>query len=152
MGLFDSLRKLPDADQDTRSKLLKAWGLEEESPLKHSPLAGNRNVSAYDLAQWHKKLTRILAGLPDTEHEWPIMMSEAKALGFDKVWVMQVQVAEFQMLVRRAVADRILNEKERLKLDRARFLIGLTEAEAKEIYDTIIAEAESFFGGDVKKK
>lgn len=152
MGLFDSLRKLPDADQDTQRKLLKAWGLDEEVPLKNSPLAGNRGTSAYDLAQWHKKLKRILAGLPDTEQEWDTMMSEARALGLDQVWVKQVQVAEFTMLVRRAVADRVLSETERRKLDRARYLVGLTEVESQEIYDNIVSEAESFFGGAVEQQ
>ncbi len=152
MGMFDSLRKVPDADHDTRRKLLKAWGLDEEVPLKHSPLAGNLGTSAYDLAQWHKKLKRILAGLPETEHEWSILMSEAKALGLDQVWVKQAQVAEFNMLVRRAVADRVLSESERRKLDRARYLIGLTEAESQEIYDQVVSEAKSFFGGAIEQQ
>ena len=54
------------------------------------------------------------------------------------------------MLVRRAVADRKVTEDEHQKLDLARDLIGLSEADAEAALHDIVAEAKSFFDKSVE--
>ena len=125
MGFFDTLRRVLSGDQ---------------SPVAPAP-AGLRPVGAaggdepldYDRQQWRKKLKRVLEDLPGTRAEWADMMSEARALGFDPGWVRHCQDEEFQLLVRRAVSDRAFTEEEHRKLDLARDLIGIPEAEAEAI-------------------
>ena len=153
MKFFEPFRRLPATDRAAREKLMKAWGMDAEVvPLANSPLAGDRDTSAYDREQWRRKLRRVLDRLPDSGGEWDRMMSEAKALGFAPAWVEEVQVEEFTMLVRRAVADRVFTESEHRKLDSARDRIGLTDAEAGAIIDMVIAEVETFFGGAVDEQ
>ena len=77
-------------------------------------------------------------------------MAEARALKLDPAWVTKCQVDEFLLLVRRAVADRLFTEPEHRKLDLARDLIGIPEAEAEAVLHSIVAEAESFFGKSVE--
>lgn len=60
------------------------------------------------------------------------------------------QREEFAFLVRHAVADRVVSEEEQRKLDLARKLIGMPEAEAEQILHAIMAEAKAFFGTPVK--
>jgi hypothetical protein len=52
--------------------------------------------------------------------------------------------------VREAVADLGVTLQEHHKLDLARGLIGLSEAEAEATLHTIVAEAEAFFGKPVE--
>ena len=54
------------------------------------------------------------------------------------------------MLVRRAVADRVVTEAEHRKLDFARDLLGIPDREAESILDTVVAEAETFFGKSIE--
>jgi hypothetical protein len=105
----------------------------------------------YDRIQWEKKLKRILNELPDSKPEWTDLLTEARALGFEPAWIHDCQVEEFRMLIRQAVADRHVTEEEHRKLDLARDLIGLSEAEADTILHAIISEAEAFFGKPVKE-
>ena len=60
------------------------------------------------------------------------------------------QREEFEFVVRRAVADRVVSEEEHRKIDLARKLIGMSEADAEQILHSIMAEAEAFFGTPVK--
>jgi hypothetical protein len=147
MGFFDTLRRVlhRDAGGHPPAELSAAWGLSEEG----APDAA-ADSSAYDRANWHKKLKRILGSLPESEPDWAEVMSEARALNLDPAWVSKCQVDEFMMLVRRAVSDRHFTESEHRKLDLARDLIGIPEAEAEAALHTIIAEAESFFGKSVE--
>ena len=52
-------------------------------------------------------------------------------------------------IIRRAVADKVISEEDHHKLDLARKLIGMSEAE--DALHAIMAEAEAFFGAPVKK-
>jgi hypothetical protein len=71
-------------------------------------------------------------------------------LGLDQDWVRDAQREEFVMLVRRVVADRNVSPMEQRKLELARTLIGLSEDEAETIVRDVVAEAESFFGGEIE--
>ena len=55
------------------------------------------------------------------------------------------------MLIRQAVSDRHVTEEEHRKLDLARDLIGIPEAEAESLLHAIVAEAEAFFGKPVEE-
>ena len=101
--------------------------------------------------QWHKKLKRILDELPASQAEWPVLMTEARALGFDTTWLQECQLEEFQLMIRQAVSDRHFTEEEHRKLDLARDLIGIPEVEAEAMLDAIVAEAEAFFGKPVEE-
>ena len=160
MGFFNALRRVLSGNHDTAAEhvneqLNKAWGLEETASAESTSSAGlpaaDPDSGKYDQAQWHKKLKRILEELPVSQHEWPDLIAEARALGFDRDWVETCQKEEFLLLIRRAVSDRHVSEKEHRKLDLARDLIGIPEAEAVAALDSIVAEAESFFGARVEE-
>jgi hypothetical protein len=147
MGFFDALRRvltgehrIPDAQAGT--------ALEGDRPRIDAPTPG---PEVYDRVQWQKKLKRILSELPDSQPEWTSLLTEARALGFEPDWIHDCQLEEFRMLIRQAVADRHVTETEHRKLDLARDLIGLAEAEAEKILHAIVAEAEAFFGKPVKE-
>jgi hypothetical protein len=110
----------------------------------------NADAGLYDQTNWLKKLKRILDGLPESRPEWDDLVAEARALNFDPDWVARSQVDEFMLLVRRAVADGVFTEPEHRKLDLARDLIGIPEAEAEAALSSIVAEAESFFGKTIE--
>jgi hypothetical protein len=158
MGFFDTLRRVLGGAPETRDAgasgkdIAAAWGLTESGadagPTKPSDL--DAGASAYDRANWQKKLKRILGELPDSEHQWPELMAEAKALKLDPEWVLRSQVDEFMLLIRRAVSDRHFTEAEHRKLDLARDLIGIPEAEAEAALHSVVAEAEKFFGRSVE--
>ena len=57
---------------------------------------------------------------------------------------------EFTLLVRRVVADRVVTEAEHRKLDLARDLLEIPDAEAEAILHAVVADAEQFFGGTVE--
>jgi len=153
MGFFDTLRRVlgGDAPGPAASDIAAAWGLTEDGadagPTRPGDLTAT--AAAYDQAQWLKKTKRILDELPASQHEWPELMTEARALHLDPDWVKQSQFSEFQLLVRRAVSDRHFTETEHRKLDLARDLIGIPEAEAEAALHAIVSEAETFFGKSV---
>ncbi len=144
MGFFDTLRRVlgqPPAGENVAA----VWGLNDE------PEAGSAaEPGLYDQDNWHKKMKRVLDGLPGSRHEWPELVAEARALNLDQDWVTRCQVDEFLLLVRHAVSDRRFTEEEHRNLDLARDLIGIPEAEAEAALHAIVAEAESFFGGSVE--
>jgi len=105
---------------------------------------------AYNRSLWRKKLARILEKLPDSRDEWEPMLAEARALAFDPAWVEGSLRAEFALLLRRAVADGVITGMEHRKLDLARDLIGIPEPDAEAMLHTVAAEAEQFFGKEVK--
>ena len=155
MGFFDTLRRALSGDHTTpvNPRLSNAWGLDgEDEP--HPPTAAHEPAvepGLYDRKNWQKKLKRVLEELPDSQGDWPELMSEARALNFDPDWVTRCQIEEFLLLIRRAVADRHLTEAEHRKLDLARDLIGITESEAEAALQTVMAEAEQFFGKPVEE-
>ncbi|HEV3162559.1 MAG TPA: hypothetical protein VGZ22_00865 [Isosphaeraceae bacterium] len=104
----------------------------------------------YDRAQWRKRLSRLLEQLPQSQGEWEPLMAEARALGLDPAWVKASEREAFSLLIRRVVADRVVTGMEHRKLDLARDLIGIPDAEAEAILHAIVAEAEQLFGKPVE--
>ncbi len=152
MGFFDALRRSlgGGAAPEPTAREIEARFLgvdPDELPLSpETPFESG----AYDRAQWAKKLKRVLAELPDSRADWEDVAAEARAMDFDPAWVAQCGRDEFAMLVRRAVADRVVTEAEHRKLDLARDLLGIPDAEAVSILHAVVAEAETFFGGTVE--
>ncbi len=152
MGFFDALRRAlggdPDPKPTPREVEARFLGVDPDS----MPIAEEApfESGAYDRAQWAKKLKRVLGELPGSRPDWDDVAAEARAMGFEPAWVAQCQRDEFALLVRRAVADRVVTEAEHRKLDLARDLIGLPDVEAEAILHAVVAEAESFFGGAVE--
>ncbi len=106
----------------------------------------------YDRTTWRKKLKSVLDRLPDSASEWDDFMAEARALNFERVWVVDCLKAEFEMLVRKVVSDRVVSPQEHQKLETARLLMNMPEAEAIAVIDRTVAEAEAFFGKPVDKQ
>ena len=75
-------------------------------------------------------------------------MTDAHALQLEPDWIADRQREEFAFIIRRAVADKVFSEEDHHKLDIARKLIGMSEAEVA--LPAIMAEAEAFFGAPVK--
>lgn len=147
MGFFETLRRVlvgaPHASDDRRP-------VPAATPDRDPPPVQPGAPGVYDQQQWQKKLKRILDELPDSQSKWPDLLAEARALNFDPDWVDRCQLEEFQLLVRRAVSDRHVTEAEHRKLDLARDLIGIPEADAEALLHAIVAEAEAFFGKPVE--
>jgi hypothetical protein len=152
MGFFNALRRtlggessLKASPREVEARFLgvdpDTLPLTPETPFESG---------TYDRAQWAKKLKRVLAELPESRADWEDVAAEAKAMDFDPAWVAQCERDEFALLVRRAVADRVVTEAEHRKIDLARDLLGIPDAEAVTILHAIVAEAESFFGGTVE--
>ena len=108
------------------------------------------NASAFDRARWQKRLRRILDELPGSQPQWHDLMTDAHALQLEPDWIADRQREEFAFIIRRAVADKVFSEEDHHKLDLARKLIGMSEAEAEVALHAIMAEAEAFFGAPVK--
>jgi hypothetical protein len=152
MGFFDTLRKVLGAEAETRPTPREVearfLGVDpDELPLPDEPPFAS---GEYDRAQWLKKLKRVLGGLPATHPEWPDVLAESKAMGLDPEWLAATYRDEFAMLVRKAVADRVVTEAEHRRLDLARDLMAIPDAEAETILHAVVLEAESFFGGTVE--
>lgn len=154
MKFFDALRKSLGQDAavpeppspEVGRQLNEAWG------LGPSQAEGFTDASLYDQSQWRKKLKLILEELPDSKPRWGELMAESRAMSFNPDWVMQCQVEEFMLLIRRAVSDRRFTEEEHDKLELARQLIGIPEAEAAAALQTVVKEAEQFFGKPVREE
>ncbi len=162
--LLGAREKAEGMNPEQRRKMMAAWGLDESTPLVEpdasEPVASESPSGLYELphpvemtydrAQWRKRVKRVLDDLPDSEDEWEQVVSEAKAKEFDPQWVSESIREEFALMIREAVADRVFSEREHRKIDHARFLIGLGEAEAEAISKRVIAEAEDFFGDTIE--
>jgi hypothetical protein len=164
MGFLDTLKRAfsrdshaPETDEIKKS-IRQAWGLEEdEGPpqsgsftLSPSSQPTAETASDYDRSHWTKKLRHLLETLPDSQKNWPELMAEAHALNFEPAWISGQQRDGFAFLIRRAVSDRVVSEAEHHKLDLARTLIGLSEAESEQTLHAIKAEAEAFFDAPVQ--
>jgi len=152
MGFFDALRRGLGGAQAPQYTPREIEAIHLGVDPDSLPIADETpfESGAYDRAQWAKKLKRVLNALPDSRPQWDDVAAEAKAMDFDPAWVAQSHRDEFALLVRRAVADRHVTEAEHRKLDLARDLIGIPDAEAESILNGVIAEAETFFGGAVE--
>jgi hypothetical protein len=163
MGFLDALNGAVGRSRrggaSEQVRLAESWGLGETSHSEFpgpAPAAEPVEMTAppetldYDRAQWRKKVKRILEKLPASQAEWEPMLTEARALGFDEAWVLQTELEEFRLMVRRAVADCNVTADEHRRLDLARSLIGLSEEDAEELLHAVVAEAEAFFGHSVE--
>lgn len=163
MGFFNALKRLlphashTRASEESRQRIRAAWGLDDESDttgggVDHSasPTTTVSNASVFDRTQWQKKLRKILDELPRSQPQWHDLMTEAHALQLEPDWIASRQREEFAFIIRRAVADKVISEEDHHKLDLARKLIGMSEAEAEDALHAILAEAEAFFGAPVK--
>ena len=152
MGFFDALRRslVGDPEPQYKSREIEARFLGVDPDTL--PIADETpfESGAYDRAQWAKKFKRVLTELPESRNEWDDVVAEAKAMGFDADWVAVRGRDEFALLVRRAVADRVVTEAEHRNLDLARDLLGIPDPEAESILHDVVKEAESFFGGTVE--
>ncbi|MGO8899891.1 MAG: hypothetical protein ACLQU5_16295 [Isosphaeraceae bacterium] len=165
MGFFNALKRLlphashARASEESRQRIRAAWGLDDdesdtagkgEDHGLPSPPTGS-NASVFDHARWQKRLRRVLDGLPGSQPQWHDLMTEAHALQLEPDWIAGRQREEFAFIIRRAVADKVISEEDHHKLDLARKLIGLSEAEAEAALHAVLAEAEAFFGAPVKR-
>ena len=165
MGFFNALKRLLPhashavASEESRQRIRAAWGLDDDETdtagrgdqhaLPSTTTTGS-NASVFDRAQWQKRLRRILDELPGSQPQWHDLMTDAHALQLEPDWIADRQREEFAFIIRRAVADKVFSEEDHHKLDLARKLIGMSEAEAEAALHAIMAEAEAFFGAPVK--
>lgn len=155
MGFFNALRRVLTGDPGEKKydpREIEARYFDDAGDADEAPVAEAAPFESgkYDRAQWSKKLKRVLDELPESRAQWEDVVAEARAMGFDPDWVARRQKDEFLMLLRRTVADRVVTEAEHRKLDLARDLIGIPDAEAEAALHAVIAEAESFFGNKVE--
>jgi len=152
MGFLGTLKNLlsstptGEPTDATRERLRKAWGLDEPEAPASVPAA----TSDYDKSMWRRKLHQVFENLPESRDEWPGLMADARALSLDKSWMDAGMAEEFEQLLRAAVADRVISDDEQEKIEAARRLNGLSEDEAATVLRAIAAEAEEFFGGQIK--
>lgn len=156
MGMFDALARImggrPARDRDL-TRLTEAWGVGDLTgdAVDAGPMpAVPDDPVAYDRDQWARRLKRVLAELPASEGEWPALIADGRALGLDPGWTAGLEREEFALMVRQVVSDGVFTDQEHRKLDLARDLIGLPDPEAEAIVQTIVAEAEAFFGKPIE--
>ncbi len=156
MAFLDTLRRVmaggeAGADElPIDRRLGEAWGINEVgSGADDTTDRPTEGTSAFDRNQWEKKLQRVLGALPGSRGQWDDLALEAAALGFEPGWVADRHRAEFALLVRRAVADRIVTEAEHLKLELARELLGIPVPDADALLMATLDEANAFFGKPV---
>lgn len=135
-------------------RLFQATSTTNEATPKVAPNVSpaDDDGANYDRTNWRKKLRSLLDRLPESASEWGDFMADASALKFGHEWVNQCLRAEFEMLVRRAVSDRVVSPQEHQKIETARLLMNMPEAEAITVIDKVVAEAEAFFGKPVEKQ
>lgn len=155
MGFFDSLRKTlgvhpTEGIGPINPRLAGAQNLDDEGdPADASPPEPFEGTG-YDRKNWLNKFKILLDELPASRDRWQDHMADALALGIEPETVRAWGREEFTLLVRRVVADRVVTEAEHRKLDLARDLLEIPDAEAEHILHAVVAEAEQFFGGTVE--
>ena len=152
MGFFDALSRVLGGNKGPQYTSREIEAIHLGVDADELPIAPEEpfEAGAFDRTQWAKKVKRILERLPASQGEWADTMAESKAMDFDPAWVQQCIRDEFTMLVRRCVADRVVTEAEHRKLDLARDLLGIRDAEAEAILHQVVSEAETFFGKSVE--
>lgn len=152
MGFFDALTRVLTGNKspDYTPREIEAAHLgvhPDELPIApEEPFEAGQ----YDRTNWARKVKRVLERLPASQAEWPDVLADSKAMDFDPAWVQACIRDEFTLLVRRAVGDRVVTDAEHRKLDFARDLLGIPDAEAEEILHQVVSEAETFFGKAVE--
>ncbi len=152
MGFFDTLSRVLGGNKGPQytSREIEAAHLGVDPD--ELPIAPEEPFEAghFDRTQWSKKVKSVLARLPESQAEWKTVIAESNAMDFPPAWVQTCIRDEFTMLVRQFVADRVVTEAEHRKLDFARDLIGMRDADAEAILHKVVAEAETFFGKSVE--
>jgi hypothetical protein len=155
MGFFNALKRVlthearKESDDEAARRIRDLWGLDEESREEsHASLRGDS--TAYDRAQWQKRLQRIVDELPASQSRWADLMQDAQALQLEAAWIHERHLEALVQVVRRAVADRVFSEEEHRRIDLARKLMSIPEVEAETILHDIVAEAEAIFGEPIK--
>jgi hypothetical protein len=161
MSFFHALGRIlggrSKLDDQEQQHLISAWNLYDDSSRPAGSLveetsadaASDAKAAPYDQGQWRRKLKSILEKLPQSQARWADLAAEVRALKLDPDWVRQAFREEFTLLVRRAVADGVVTPEEHKRIDLARHLVGLPEAEAEEILYAVVTEAEAFLGKPV---
>ena len=152
MGFFDALTRVLTGNKNPQYTPREIEAIHLGVDPDELPIAPEEQFEAgeYDRTQWAKKVKRVLERLPESRSEWPDVLAESKAMDFSPAWIKQCVRDEFTLMVRRAVADRVVTEAEHRKLDFARDLLEIPDAEAEGILNSVVAEAETFFGGAVE--
>ncbi len=152
MGFFDALTRVLTGDKSSKYTAREIEAIHLGVDPDDLPIAPEEPFESdtYDRAQWARKVKRVLERLPESRPEWAGVVADSKAMDFDPAWVKQCIRDEFAMMVRRAVADRVVTEAEHRKLDFARDLLEIPDAEAEAILGRVVSEAETFFGKAVE--
>ena len=155
MGFFDSLRKTlgvapTEGVGPINPRLAGAWGLDDEGDPTKAAMPESFHGSEYDLKGWRKKLKAVLDESPLSRDRFREHLAEGLALGIKPETIAAWGREEFTLLVRRVVADRVVTEAEHRRLDLARELMDIPDAEAEQVLHAVVLEAEKFFGGAVE--
>ena len=152
MGFFDALSRVLTGSKTTQYTAREIEAAHLGVDADDLPIAPEEQFAAgeFDRTQWAKKVKRILERLPESQGDWADALAESKAMDFEPAWVQRCIRDEFTMLVRRAVADRVVTESEHRKLDLARDLLGIPDGEAESILHAVVSEAENFFGKSIE--
>ena len=152
MGFFDALSRVLTGNKTPAYTPREIEAIHLGVDPDDLPIAPEDQFESgeFDRTQWAKKVKRILERLPESQSEWADALAESKAMDFAPRWIDQCIRDEFTMLVRRAVADRVVTEAEHRKLDFARDLLSIPDPEAEAILHKVVSEAETFFGKSVE--
>jgi hypothetical protein len=155
MGFLDSLRRSvgvapTEGLGPINPRLAGARGVEDEGDPASASEPEPFHGSEYDRKNWRKKLKLNVDALPDGRDRFREHLAEGLALGIEPETMVAWGREEFTMLVRRVVADRVVTEAEHRRLDMARELLDIPDPEAVAILQTVVADAERFFGGAVE--
>jgi hypothetical protein len=155
MGFLDSLRRSlgvapTEGVGPINPRLAGAPGVDDEGDPADAPPPEPFHGSGYDRKNWRNKLKLILDDLPDSRDRFRELLSEGLSLGLDADTIRAWCREEFTMMVRGIVADRVVTEAEHRRLDLARDLMEIPDAEAEGILHAVVAEAEQFFGRHVE--
>jgi hypothetical protein len=157
MGFLDALRRTfggtAARDREQARRLAEAWGLGESGAEDGvpSPDMTTEPVSSYDRRLWSNKLRLLLTEkLPVSRQEWDDVLADGQALGFEPDWIEQQQRAAFDLLIRKIVADGVVTPLEHDKIEQARSLVGLSEAEAEDTLKRVVDEARAVLGREIE--
>ncbi len=155
MGFFDSLRRTlgvapTEGLGPINPRLAGAPGVDDEGDPAIASEPEPFRGSEYDRKNWRNKLKLVLDDLPDSRDRLREHLAEGLSLGIEPATLRDWTREEFTLLVRKAVSDRVVTESEHLKLDLARDLLEIPDAEAEQILHAVVADAEQFFGGTVE--
>lgn len=151
MTFLERLKQLgrdPDSKPEAPGPGPQPTGFEPTTPEGVADLAGE--PSAYDRTLWQKKLRSLLDRLPEAEPEWHDFVADGVALGLGHDWIGAQLRSEFGWLIRRTISDRVITAEEERRLETARVLIGMPDADAVGLLESVVAEVQAFYGAGGK--